>query len=192
MPTRADARRTLGLPPEVPVVVLVARLTSIKRPDRFVEIAARLAADHPDAIFAICGEGDLLAELRATAGPNMRFLGWRGDVETVYAASDVAVLTSDNEGMPVSLIEAAMCGVPAVATRVGSVAEVVVDRESGLLGSPDVEELAGLVSRLLTDASLRAQFSGAAAEHARAHFSRDRLVADTQALYEQLVVEKGL
>ena len=55
----------------------------------------------------------------------MRLLGWRADVEKVYAAADLVVLTSDNEGMPVSLIEAGLAGVPAVATNVGSVAEVV-------------------------------------------------------------------
>ena len=48
-------------------------------------------------------------------------LGWRADVETVYAAADLILLTSDNEGMPVSLIEAALAGVPAVSTNVGSV-----------------------------------------------------------------------
>jgi glycosyltransferase involved in cell wall biosynthesis len=69
----------------------------------------------------------------------VRFLGWRSDVEVVYAAADLAVLTSDNEGMPVSLIEAALCGVPAVATRVGSVAEVVLDERTGWLCSPDVD-----------------------------------------------------
>jgi glycosyltransferase involved in cell wall biosynthesis len=192
MPPRAVARRELGLPLDAPVAVLVARLTSIKRPDRFLEIARRLAVEHPEAIFAICGEGDLLPGLRASAGANVRFLGWRGDVETVYAASDLVVLTSDNEGMPVSLIEAAMCGVPAVATRVGSVAEVVLDGMSGLLGSTNVAELAMLVGRLLADAEERARFSVAATEHARAHFSRERLVADTEALYEQLAIEKGL
>jgi hypothetical protein len=69
---------------------------------------------------------------------------------------------------------------------------VVRDGESGLLGSTDVGELTGLVSRLLADAEMRGRFSVAAKEHALAHFSRDRLVADTQALYEQLAVEKGL
>ncbi len=154
-----------------------------------------MASAHPRATFAVCGEGDLLASLRVAAadlGPRVRFLGWRGDVETVYAATDLVVLTSDNEGMPVSLIEAALSGVPAVSTRVGSVAEVVADGETGLLVGTDVTELAAGVDRLLADAELRARFAAATGPRARVLFGRDRLVADTEALYEQIAVEKGL
>lgn len=191
-PDRASARASLGLPPDAPVAVLVARLTTIKRPERFLQVAARLADRHPEAIFAVVGEGDLLPTLQASAPGNVRFLGWRSDVETVYAASDLAVLTSDNEGMPVSLIEAALCGVPAVATSVGSVAEVVLDGRSGWLAPPDVEALAAAVDRALSDpAALRA--AGVSAhEHASAAFGRARLVADTERLYEQVATEKGL
>ena len=191
-PSREAARAALDLPPEAVVAVLVARLTTIKRPERFVELARRLADRHPDALFVVVGEGDLLPALQQCAGPNVRFLGWRGDVETVYAATDLVVLTSDNEGMPVSLIEAALSGVPAVSTRVGSVAEVVADGETGLLVGTDVAELAAGVDRLLTDVELRKRFAAASAPRARVLFGRDRLVADTEALYEQIAVEKGL
>ena len=127
----------------------------------------------------------------STAPANVRFLGWRGDVETVYAASDLVVLTSDNEGMPVSLIEAALCGVPAVATDVGSVREVVLDGRTGWLCSPDVGALATAVDEALRTTSLLA-FGAAARDHAAAAFGRDRLVADTERLYEELAAEKGL
>jgi glycosyltransferase involved in cell wall biosynthesis len=173
-------------------VVLVARLTSIKRPQRFLEVAGRLADRYPTAVFAVVGEGELLAELTATAPSNVRFLGWRSDVEVVYAAADLAVLTSDNEGMPVSLIEAALCGVPAVATRVGSVAEVVLDERTGWLCSPDVDALTAAVDRALQDpAALRAA-GDAARDHATASFSRRRLVMDTERLYDRIAVEQGL
>ncbi|HVF21312.1 MAG TPA: glycosyltransferase, partial [Mycobacteriales bacterium] len=152
-PSRAAAREQLGLPADAVVAVLVARLTAVKRPERFVEVARRLADRHPDAIFVVVGEGDLLASLRDSAGPNVRFLGWRADVETVYAASDVAVLTSDNEGMPVSLIEAALCGVPAVATDVGSVGEVVLDGRTGWLCAPDSDSIEATLDRVLGDAA---------------------------------------
>jgi glycosyltransferase involved in cell wall biosynthesis len=191
-PPREQARTDLGLPRAVPVVVLVARLTSIKRPQRFLEVAGRLADRYPTAVFAVVGEGELLAELTATAPSNVRFLGWRSDVEVVYAAADLAVLTSDNEGMPVSLIEAALCGVPAVATRVGSVAEVVLDERTGWLCSPDVDALTAAVDRALQDpAALRAA-GDAARDHATASFSRRRLVMDTERLYDRIAVEQGL
>src|SRR4051812_6744514 len=149
LPSRDAARAALNLPPTGPVVVFVARLTTVKRPERFLEIARRLRMVHPTAVFAVVGEGDLLPALVADAPDNVRFLGWRGDVETVYAAADLVVLTSDNEGMPVSLIEAAMCGVPAVATDVGSVREVVLDGRSGWLGAPDAVALSELVDAAL-------------------------------------------
>lgn len=194
-PSRATARTSLGLPLDPPVVTLVARLTAVKRPERFVDVARALAARHPDAVFAVCGEGDLLPELQRQAadlGGRVRFLGWRGDVETVYAASDVVVLTSDNEGMPVSLIEAALSGVPAVATRVGSVAEVVADGETGLLVEPDAVVLSAAVHRLLSDGALRHRMAAAATQRAESRFGRSRLVGDIERLYEQIAAEKHL
>jgi len=191
-PSKEAARVALDLPQHAPLVVLVARLTTIKRPERFLDVARLLADRHPEAIFAVVGEGELLPALREQAGPNVRFLGWRADVEVVYAASDLVVLTSDNEGMPVSLIEAALCGVPAVATRVGSVAEVVIDGKSGLLAEADAEDLARKVDAVLSDAELRKRLAAGALGHGTASFSRARLVADTEELYEQIAAEKGL
>ena len=193
-PARDEARSRLGLPPSGPVVTLVARLTQVKRPDRFVQMAAQLAARHPEATFAVCGEGDLLEEtMRAAAplGDRVRFLGWRGDVETVYAATDVVVLASDNEGMPVSLIEAGMAGVAAVATDVGSVREVVLDGVTGLLAPAEAAGLAAQVDRLLTDDALRLRLAGEAARSSVARFGRARLVSDIEHLYEQIAAQKG-
>lgn len=191
-PARAEARQALALPLDVPVLVFVARLTAIKRPERFVEIARRLAEEHPDAVFAVVGEGELLPSLKRKAGPNVRFLGWRSDIETVYAASDLVVLTSDNEGMPVSLIEAAMCGVPAVASRVGSVAEVVLDGQTGWLCPPDLDALTRAVDAALRNPTGRWAAAEAARVHAATSFGRSRLVADTERLYEQVAADKGL
>lgn len=195
LPERAAARERLGLPPAGLVVTLVARLTAIKRPERFVELALVLADRFPDAVFVVCGDGELRADLEALGRPlgrRLRLLGWRGDVETVYAATDLLVLTSDNEGMPLSLIEAALAGVPAVAPRVGSVAEVVQDGVTGLVVTPEVPALAEAAGRLLADPGLRERMGRAAARRAAQHFSRQRLVADTEALYQQIAVEKGL
>jgi glycosyltransferase involved in cell wall biosynthesis len=189
-PPREEARRELGLSDEDLVVTFVARLTAVKQPHRFVELAARVARDRPGTVFLVVGEGDLLPGLKALAaeqGGGVRFLGWRGDVERVYAATDLVVLTSDNEGMPVSLIEAALCGVPAVATRVGSVAEVVLDGESGLLvDAGDAGGLAQAVRRLLDDDVLRSRMAERARQHASARFSRSRLVDDLETLYDEL------
>lgn len=188
-PSQAEARRLLGLPADVGVVAFVGRLTAVKRPDRFAEMAAAVAAQRPDTRFIVAGEGDLLPQARAATrhlGDRVWFLGWRPDVEVVHAASDLTVLTSDNEGMPVSLIEAALVGRPAVTTDVGSAAEVVAHGQTGFVTPPDASQLANAVLRLLADDALRRSLGEAAALRAKRLFSAERLVADTTRLYETL------
>ena len=121
----------------------------------------------------------------------MRFLGWRSDVTTIYAASDVIVLTSDNEGMPVSLIEAASVGTPAVTTRVGSAPEVVLDGVTGFVTEIDVDALTRATIELIESSELRRRMGAAAEQRARSEFGADRLVSDVSMLYERLADERG-
>ena len=193
-PARAAARARLDLDDDARVVAFVARLTAIKRPDRFAEIAHVVARDVKDAVFIVAGEGDLLGELRAQCadlGDRVRFLGWRGDVETIYAAADVVALTSDNEGMPVSLIECAMYGCPAVTTDVGSAREVVVDGVTGFVCERDVDALAVPIKRLLDDSILASRLGEAARARAQEMFSASRLIADTERVYREIAATKG-
>jgi glycosyltransferase involved in cell wall biosynthesis len=190
VPSKAEARRRYGLPADAPVVTFVGRLTGVKRPERFVDAAIRLGAARPSAHFLVAGEGELLDEMRERARPlgdRIRFLGWCADVEQVYAASDVVMLTSDNEGMPVSLIEAAAVGVPAVTTRVGSAPEVVLDGVTGLVTTTDTSALVAATGRLLDDDVLRSAFGDASRRHASDHFGAARLVDDIARLYEEVV-----
>jgi len=189
VPCRDDARHRLSLPLDVPVVAFVGRLTGVKRPERFIDAAIRLTVARPSCHFLVAGEGELLEALRARARPlgnRIRFLGWCADVEQVYAASDVVMLTSDNEGMPVSLIEAAVVGIPAVTTRVGSAPEVVLDGVTGLVTAPDTQELAEAAGTLLDDDQLRRRLGDAARLHASERFGAARLVDDIASLYEQV------
>ncbi len=135
----------------------VGRVTRIKRPDRFLAVAREVHRSLPTARFLVCGNGDLHGDLEKATDlrDSLHLLGWRADVETVYAAADMVLLTSDNEGMPVSLIEAGLAGVPTVAANVGSVAEVVQDGQTGLLARPDADELTRHTIRLLRDDRLR-------------------------------------
>jgi glycosyltransferase involved in cell wall biosynthesis len=180
VPDRREARRRLGLPDDDrPVVAYVGRLAAVKRPERVLAVARRL----PDAHVLVVGDGPLRATLQAAAPAGVRFLGWRRDVEVVYGAADVALLTSDNEGMPVTLVEAALAGVPAVTTDVGSAAEVVLDGLTGLVVPADEEPLARAVEQLLADAAVRHRFGAAARDRARLHFSVERMVAAHRDLY---------
>lgn len=189
-PGRREARELLGLPLDAIVVAFVGRLTAVKRPDRFVEVVGRVAKARDDVVFVVVGDGPATEDTRRLARPlgdAVRFLGWRSDVEQVYAASDLVLLTSDNEGMPVSLIEAAWCGVPAVTTDVGSAAEVVIDGRTGYVRPTDVEALSEAVLRLAASPELRRMLGHNAVEAAAANFSIDRLVRRSGDLYITLM-----
>lgn len=190
---RDQARRDLGVPDDAEVIAFVGRLTAIKRPDRLLDALSSLASAGRRPTVLVAGDGELRADLERDVADrrlDVRFLGWRADVGRVFGAADLAVLTSDNEGMPVALIEAAHCGVPAVATDVGSVREVVVDGETGLLTTPAAASVAETVRRLLDDPGRRATLGSAAALHAAATFSPVRLAAATAEVYEELVAER--
>jgi glycosyltransferase involved in cell wall biosynthesis len=182
-PGREAARQVLGLPATGPVVVYVARLTGIKRPDRMIDVARAL----PEVSFVVAGDGPLQAEMRTDAPANVRFLGWRSDIENVYSAADVVLLTSDNEGMPVTLIEAALCGVPAVATNVGSTGEVVLDGRTGWIVPTDASALADAVRRLLLNETQRLEMGAAAQRWADEAFGVRAMAEAHRTLYESLM-----
>jgi glycosyltransferase involved in cell wall biosynthesis len=125
---KAQAQKELGLDPNKLYIVFVGRLTQIKRPDRLLEIAAELKGLHPNAHVLIAGAGELFDSIRSSAESQdlpMTFYGWRNDIARILCASDIAVLCSDNEGIPLTLIQAAQAGLPIVSTDVGSVSDIV-------------------------------------------------------------------
>lgn len=190
---RAEARRALDLPPGVPVISTVGRLTAIKQHGLFLDVIRRTIADHPDAIALIAGDGELRAGLEAHAASlgiagNVRFLGWRRDLATIYGASDVFLLTSRNEGTPVALIEAMATGVPGVSTDVGGVKDVIGSSEAGLLAPfGDADALAAHVTGLLADPKRRSAMGARARARVLDRYGFERLVADIAALYRDLL-----
>jgi len=188
---RESARVQMGLPPDVPVVLFVGRLTAIKRPDRLVDAMSIVLESRADAVLVVVGEGDLLDETRRRAEPlgsSVGFLGWLPDIADLYAAADCVVLTSDSEGMPVTLLEAAMAGAPGVTTDVGSAREVVVDGETGLVVAPTAKAVAEAVLRLF-DVEFRDAMGDAARARAKNEFGTGRLIGDHEALYERLLLD---
>ena len=142
------------------IVTFVGRLTRIKRPDRLIKLARSLRNEKVSIV--IVGEGELYDELRAIVNSEklpIIFLGWRSDIQNIYGASDVAILVSENEGVPVSLIEAAAAGLPIIATDVGSVGEVVKVGLNGFLGNFDVENFKNNIIYFRDDAYVRTNFS---------------------------------
>ncbi len=187
---RAQAQKELGLDPQKLYVVFAGRLTQIKRPDRLLEIAAELKGLYPSAHFLIAGAGELFDSIRSSAESQdlpMTFYGWRNDIARILSASDIAILCSDNEGIPLTLIQAAQAGLPIVSTDVGSVSDIVRDQEGGLLVGCSSKDLANCLKVLIKNADLRARYGAAGKVRATQFFSSKSMVQAHEILYRNLL-----
>jgi glycosyltransferase involved in cell wall biosynthesis len=184
---RDDARTNIGLGLSAVYCTFVGRLTQIKRPDRLLDVVAACQARGLNLHFLVAGEGELFESSKARAlNENLAvtFLGWRSDIDQLFAASDIAILTSDNEGIPLTLIQAAFAGIPIVAPRVGSIADIVIDGETGFLTSTQAGAMASALSALVTDEDLREELGSVGRAHAEKYFSLEKSLADHSSLYE--------
>ena len=185
---KLEARKTLGLDPEKIYLVYVGRLTQIKRPDRLIDLGRSLKVDHPKTHIVIAGAGELLEELTALSESEslpIKFLGWRNDIDMILSASDIAVLCSDNEGIPLTLIQASQAGLPIVTTNVGSVSDIVLDGVTGLLTEVSANGVIQGVSKLLDDPDLRVRLGESGQMRARELFSSQAMVERHEELYSQ-------
>ena len=185
---KTNARAALGLDPSKKYLVFVGRLTTIKRPERLIELSRFLKVNHPDCWLLIVGAGELLESLISQAQKEelpVTFLGWRKDIGVILSASDIAVLCSDNEGIPLTLIQASQAGLPIVSTDVGSVSDIVVNGTTGLLTEVSSKGLIEGVSALLEDPVLCEHFGKAGQDRAREFFSSRAMVEHHERLYSQ-------
>lgn len=194
LPSRTAACASLHLDPSKTYCAFIGRITKIKRPDRFLDVVGELNRRNVPLHFIVAGAGDLLDYSRERSVQEnlpVTFLGWREDVETVLAASNMVLLTSDNEGTPLSLIQAGMAYLPIVATKVGSVDEIVVDGKTGLLTDLSTDSIVSAVSKLTSDLALRTDMGMAAHEYTMQRYSVERLVRDHQQLYLDLLNDRA-
>jgi glycosyltransferase involved in cell wall biosynthesis len=159
----------------------IARVTGVKNPMRALEIARLF----PDAQFLLAGGGDLLEQVKSQAPRNTKVLGWT-DAPKLFAASDVILSTSENEGMPIALIEAQLASKPVVATKVGGVAEVVINNKTGFVTEKNTEDLAKALKKLIDSKALRTTQGKAAKAHATKAFSVEKMIEAHVSLYKKL------
>lgn len=185
---RAAARRALGLPPEAFVVAAIARLMPEKDPMAAIAVADRLAPSHPHLHLILAGTGTLEAQVRQAAGTRsyVTVLGSRPDVPPLMAASDVVLLTSKRESLPLVVLEAMAMEVPVAAFDVGGVGEAVTPMTGRLVPPGDVEALAEVVAALASDAALRRGLGVAGRAHVLRGFTHDRCAAAVLARYAAL------
>lgn len=165
-----------------PIVGWIARVTGVKNPMRAIEVARTL----PDTRFVMAGGGDLFYQLKEAATDNVSVVGW-AEAADVFGACDIILSTSENEGMPVALIEAQLAGKPVVATDVGSISEVIANHETGLVTNKNSGSIASAVNTLLLDSQKRKQMGKLASSRAHALFSVDRMINAHIDLYKSIV-----
>jgi glycosyltransferase involved in cell wall biosynthesis len=189
---RDGVREELGISAEAPVVGTVANLKTHKRLDRLMLVADRVRRRLPDVRFVVVGRGALEGEIKGIAlslglDDTVIFTGFREDAPRMVSAFDVFALSSDHEGLPISLIEAMALGKPVVLTRVGGIPEVIEDGRQGyLVAAADVEGFGRRVIQLLEDPALRSAMGAEGRIRAQA-FDVRLAVARMEQVYEELL-----
>ncbi len=194
LPAKDESLKSFELSNSRLQCAFIGRITKIKRPDRFLDVVSEVKKRGIDLDFFMAGDGELLEGCRKRISEQdlpVTLLGWQSDIEKVLSAADIVVLTSDNEGTPLSLIQAGMAGLPVVTTNVGSVPEVVIDRVTGIVTDLDVQEIANALEKIATDKALRERFGLAAQEFTLANFGAQRLVHDHEELYKKLLISQA-
>ncbi|MCA9240901.1 MAG: glycosyltransferase family 4 protein [Planctomycetales bacterium] len=186
------SRRSLQIEEDGPLFTYVGRIATIKRLDVMLRAFAQAVGNGTPVRLAIVGDGEDRARLEQLArdleiDSRVHFLGYRSDLEMVMAASDAVVLSSDNEGTPVSLIEAAASARPVVATGVGGVCDVVTSQTGIIVPPDDPMALAAGIATLAESPDLRLRMGAEARGHALNRFSVGRLIGDVDQLYRELL-----
>ena len=205
---RNKFRTEFGLDDDVVSIGIIGRLVPIKNHSLFLKGLKYVLDNTSGKIKAfIIGDGESRMAIEqmandlgikytkqtdATHPHSLIFTSWRTDIDTIFAGLDVIALTSLNEGTPVSLIEAQAAGKPIVSTRVGGIADVVLENKTALLSEiTDEKTFSNNLLHLVNDAELRKKFSSAGKDHVVSKFSYHRLVNDMSVLYNDLLDKKN-
>ena len=156
-------------------------MASVKNPNLLLQVASRL----PDVQFVMAGGGDLLETIKSNAPENVKVIGW-ADAAIFWSAGDIAISTSDNEGMPVALIEAQLAGLPVIATNVGSNSEVIQDEVTGLTVIKSVDALVSAVNRLASLPVLVRMQGDKGRDRAGKEFSLEKMILSHADLYREV------
>jgi glycosyltransferase involved in cell wall biosynthesis len=189
-------RKELNIPLDAPVVGILAALRPEKNHELFLAGAKEIREAVPAAQFIVVGDGPKRAELEQLAtelgiADAVHFVGSRSDVPALLAACDVVALTSHNEASPVSILEALACGVPVVASNVGSVQETVVDGETGrLFPAGDRAAFVNATVDLLKSPADRERLCAEGRRRVEARWSLDAMVRGYEQLIERIYAAK--
>lgn len=189
-------RRESNIPTSAHIIGIIGTLSRYKAHHVFLQAAALTLACESDAIFLLIGRDEGRGQQLRQLAQNLRieqaarFLGERKDVPALLSALDILVSSSSVEGLSNAILEGMAAGKAIVATDVGGTPEMILHEQTGLLVSPnDPKCLAEAITRLIRQPALRQQLGQAAQERARCMFGMERMVRQTEALYEKLAFQ---
>ena len=167
------------------------RITKIKRADRVIEIAAQAKFSNYNKVkFLIVGDGETRHELEALVlelNLPVVFLGWQTDVSTIMSMCDLVFCTSENEGTPISLIEAQMLSRPVISTNVGSVQEVILSGKTGFTLEFNPQEYWEKIRYLFDNPIEYQRFSHESSIFALNYFSLEKFIRKHVSLYDEIL-----
>ena len=174
-----------------PLILNIARLDAQKNHKRLIESFAIFSSQFPDAKLVIVGDGELREALESQTKDagltgKVLFEGLQDDIPKYIEAADVFCLSSDFEGMPMTLIEAMAAGMPIVSTNVGGISDMLTNNRSAVLTGLDATELANAVIRLLSNKDLRERL-GKNAYEASQRFSHRHMAQEYISIYKKML-----
>ena len=187
--SRQEVRAELGIPD----AAIVAATVTVLRPGKghavALEAVERLRHRHPELVLLVLGDGPSRGEIERLAAPLGRHViltGHRDDVPELLGASDILLHPTEMDAFPTSLLQAAAAGLPAAATAVGGIPEIIEDGRTGLLlTAPTADAVERALARLLDDPELRGALGATARERFTTKFSAERWALRLRAVYEQ-------
>jgi len=204
---RNAVRTKYNIPDETIAIGIAGRMVPVKNLQMFVQVAHHLKATVKRKLcFFIIGDGLLKKQIKqqcttldlsytenAAGKADIIFTSWIQDIIPAMQAMDIVTLTSENEGTPMSLIEAQWCGKPVVATDVGGVRDTLIDNETGfLVNVNNVEAMGSKLKVLIENDELRKKMGEQAALFAAANFSKETEVENYRQLYKSLLIPKNI
>lgn len=204
---RDSGRFEMGISSFEIVIVITGRITEIKNHHFFIDVIAKCKFDFNLKFKTIIvGDGNLKKEIMCHAdklglsyeegakfnsNSDILFTSWRKDIDKINGLSDIAVLTSINEGTPVSLIEAMAAGKAVLSSKVGGVEDVIAHRLNGVLCELEVNSFSKELANLIENKELRIQYGQNASKSVLSKYHYSRLVTDIDNLYQKLLSKKG-
>ena len=183
---RALSLTEFGLEDETrPIVVWMARITAVKGPEKVIEIANAM----PHVRFLMVGGGDLFETIQQRAPENLTLLGWQVP-EKIWPLANIGLSTSNNEGIPISIIEAQMAAIPVVAVNAGAISQIVINGETGIVTSNSIAEIMAGISKLIENPILKNEYSKNARRNFTSKFQIDKFVIEYLRVYSQILSSK--